>query len=205
MGAVAAFGQSLLSKRGNDCPSSLFLVYDLATQRRPPLWRCYVLMSGLAVLAGTRLFYALHNIPEAQLAFNTKGISTISYTLTQARVVWIYVRLFLLPVGLSLDHDVRLSQGLWSPPETLPALLALALIVGALVWHAWRERRLRSGCLAFLCCCRPVPQSSLQPTCCLSTARIFPWRVWRLPSLFCSPGYFPGGQGPLSLYWSSCC
>ena len=48
------------------------------------------------------------------------------------------MRLFLLPLGLSLDHDVRLSQGLWSPFETLPALLALTLALALVRWLGMR-------------------------------------------------------------------
>jgi protein O-mannosyl-transferase len=165
LGAVVAFGLSLLSKEETIALPAFFLVYDLSTKRRPALWRCYVPMLSLAALAAARLFYALHNIPEAELAFNTRGISTISYALTQSRVVWIYVRLFLLPVGLSLDHDVRLSQGLWSPPETLPAVSALSLVVGALAWHAWRGKKFALWVLGFFVLLSPsstvVPAADL--------------------------------------------
>jgi len=164
-GAVAAFGLSLLAKEETIALPAFFLIYDLATKRRPALWRCYAPMSGLAALAAARLFYALRNIPGAQLAFNAKGISTISYALTQSRVVWIYVRLFLFPVGLSLDHDVRRSQGLWSPLETLPALLALALALGALAWHAWRGKKFALWALGFFVLLSPsstiVPAADL--------------------------------------------
>ena len=136
--AVAAFGLSLLAKEETIALPAFLLLYDLAIRRRPIAWRCYLFMSGLAALAAARLFYVLHQIPEAQLGFGTKGISALSYALTQCRVVWIYLRLFLLPVGLSLEHDIGLSHSLWSPPETLFAVLLLALLVGALACLARR-------------------------------------------------------------------
>jgi tetratricopeptide (TPR) repeat protein len=164
-GAVVAFGLSLLAKEETIALPAFFLVYDLATKRRPAIWRCYLPVLSLAALAATRLFYTLHNIPEAQLAFNTKGVSQISYVLTESRVMWIYVRLFFLPVGLSLDHDVRLSQNLWSPTATLPAVLALALVVGALAWYAWRGTKSALWALGFFVLLSPsstiVPASDL--------------------------------------------
>ncbi|MFT5169676.1 MAG: tetratricopeptide (TPR) repeat protein [Lysobacterales bacterium] len=35
------------------------------------------------------------------------------YFLTQCRVVWIYIKLFFIPTGQSLDHDVALSMSVW--------------------------------------------------------------------------------------------
>jgi tetratricopeptide (TPR) repeat protein len=137
--SAAAFGLSLLAKEETIALPAFLLLIDFVRRRRGIPWRYYTVMLGLAALAAARLFYALHATSEAGLGFGTQGIPVISYALTQCRVVWIYLRLFVFPIGLNLDHDVTLSQGLLSPPATLPAVLLLAVFIGALAWLAWRE------------------------------------------------------------------
>jgi hypothetical protein len=53
------------------------------------------------------------------LTRETTVISRSQYLATQMKVLWIYLRLFFFPVGLHLDHDVPLLNGLMSL-ETLP-------------------------------------------------------------------------------------
>lgn len=74
----------------------------------------------------------------------TGGYANRSFTLeeralTQPRVLWLYLKLLILPrpSELSLFHDdLPLSTGLFTPWTTLPALLGLAgLALGALVFR----------------------------------------------------------------------
>jgi hypothetical protein len=62
------------------------------------------------------------------LTRETTVISRIQYLATQVKVLWIYIRLFFFPVGLHLDHDVPLLNGLISL-ETLPFLLGHVLVL----------------------------------------------------------------------------
>ena len=66
--------------------------------------------------------------------FRVKGVPTLSYALTQSRVIWHYLRLLVLPTGLNLDYDFPLSTSLLTPPSTLLAVLSLAALLGA-AWH----------------------------------------------------------------------
>ena len=67
------------------------------------------------------------------------GARTIAHNLfTQSRVLCIYLLLFLFPRGLSVEHQVRISE---SPFE--PSVIAAALVLGSLLWIAWRGRRSR--------------------------------------------------------------
>jgi len=159
--SVAAFGLSLLAKEETIALPVFLLLYDVMRRRRPIRWGYYTAMAGLGALATARLIYVLHALPAIGLGFGTKGVSGVSYTLTQSRVIWIYLRLFLLPVGLSLDHDIELSRGLLSPVITLPALLLLALSIGVLAWLARHENMSALWALGFLVLL--APSSSVIP------------------------------------------
>jgi tetratricopeptide (TPR) repeat protein len=190
--SAAAFGLSLLSKEETIALPAFLLLYEFMRGRLRAGWSYYLATLGLAALFTARLFYALHVIPDAQLGFNTKGISTLSYALTQCRIVWIYLRLFLVPLGLNLQHDVSLSQGLLSPPTTLPALLALALLIGTLTWLAWRKNEPALWALGFFVLLAPssslIPAADLMfehrtyfPLACLTLAAAFLFKRLRPP------------------------
>src|SRR6266478_7438822 len=106
---VAAYGLSLLAKEETIALPAFLLLYDVVRRRQRAGWGYYAVMLGLAALVTARLSYVLHTFPEARLGFGTRGVPAISYALTQCRVIWIYLRLFVLPIGLNLEHDVDLS------------------------------------------------------------------------------------------------
>lgn len=68
---------------------------------------------------------------------NFSDISRWKYLLTQSAVIIQYLRLLLVPLGQSLDHDYPLVDGVFNPPVlgSLPVLLALG---GMAVW-LWRR------------------------------------------------------------------
>ena len=61
--------------------------------------------------------------------FKIPGLTSATYLLTQARVVWSYLRLIVLPVGQNLDPDVALARTLDGP--TLLAIAATLALIGA--------------------------------------------------------------------------
>ncbi|HEX9242790.1 MAG TPA: tetratricopeptide repeat protein [Anaeromyxobacter sp.] len=72
--------------------------------------------------------------------------SRSDYLLTQPRVVLSYLRLLLVPIGQSVDHDVRLEHELFAPAVLASLLALLALAAGAVVLvlrSARGERALR--------------------------------------------------------------
>jgi tetratricopeptide (TPR) repeat protein len=159
--AVVSFGLSLLAKEEAIALPGFLLIYDLAVNRRPTAWKCYLSMAVLAVVAAARLFYVLHQSPKIQLGFGTRGISVITYALTQSRVIWIYLRLFFFPAGLSVEYDIRLSHNLWTPPETLAAVLLLSCLVAGLTWLVWRGHMVALWSLGFFILLSP--SSSIIP------------------------------------------
>ncbi len=136
--SVAAFAASLVAKEETVALPAFLLAYDylFGAQRN---WRevgrrvwYYAALGGCAALAAARLFYVLHTIPDPGVGFGVKGVTVLSYALTQARVIWRYLRLVVLPVGQNLDYDLLASRSLLDPPTTLVAVVALAALVAAL-------------------------------------------------------------------------
>jgi Tfp pilus assembly protein PilF len=139
--SVAAFALSLLAKEETMALPAMLLLHEfLVRGRRSIRPGYYAAMFTLTGLAAARLFYALHQATEPTMGFRMKNAEALSYLLTQARVIWQYLALFVWPAGLNLDHDVALSRSLISPPATLPALACLAAGIGVLGWLAWRGR-----------------------------------------------------------------
>lgn len=137
LGSAIFFAISMLAKEETVALPVLLLLWD-GVRRRPIAWKYHTAMFAIAVGAAVRLFAVLHATPAATLGFGTKGMSPLSYALTQSRVIWTYLRLFVLPFGLNLDHDVSLSTGLLSPPVTAAAVAGLAALLGTLAWLTWR-------------------------------------------------------------------
>lgn len=158
--SVAAFVLSLLAKVETMALPVFLLAYDLLGRRRRPRWLYYVFMFGLPALAAGRILY-IFNSPAATIGFRMEGMPAVSYALTQTRVVWTYLRLFFFPVGLNIDHDVPISQGLFSPPTTVVALLGLAVVIAALGWLAWRGKQPALWALGFFLLLAPT--SSVVP------------------------------------------
>jgi Tfp pilus assembly protein PilF len=159
--SIAAFGISLLAKEETIALPVFLLFYEMVRRPQSIRWGRYAIMLALVALVALRLFYVLHTIPEAGLAFGTRGVSAIFYALTQCRVTWIYLRLFLFPVGLNLDHDPALSRNLLSPPTTLLAALLLMALVGGLSWLTSRRNICALWALGFFLLL--APSSSVIP------------------------------------------
>jgi tetratricopeptide (TPR) repeat protein len=142
------FALSLLAKEETVALPAALLLLDYLDRRRPSPGY-YAALFGLAALAAARMFWVLSTLPDPGVGFRIKGVSTLAYALTQARVVWIYLRLFVAPVGLNLDHDVPLSTGLVSPWTTAVAVAALAATLAALAYLGWQRRNAAVWALGF--------------------------------------------------------
>lgn len=157
----AAYGLSLLAKEETVALPVFLLLYDLFQRKRRPKWRYYAGLLVLAELSAAHLFYEAGKRPVPTVGFEVKTVSASTYALTQARVVWKYLRLYLFPVGLTVDHDVGPSWGLLTPPSTLLALLALGLTLGVLAWLTVRGNRPALWALGFFLLL--APSSSIVP------------------------------------------
>jgi tetratricopeptide (TPR) repeat protein len=140
LASALLFGVSLLAKEETIALPGFLLLLDLFERRRPE--RSYfAALFGFAALAASRLFYLILVSATDPGVGRVRGISSGHYLLTQCRVLWIYLRLMIAPIGLNLDRDVPVSTGLLVPWTTLAAALALAILFAALIWLAWRKRQ----------------------------------------------------------------
>lgn len=63
------------------------------------------------------------------------GLGPMDYFFTQCRVVWHYLKLVVLPLGLNIDTDFAISRSLFDQGSIIGLVAILALIAGA-----WRIR-----------------------------------------------------------------
>ncbi|MEO8024944.1 MAG: tetratricopeptide repeat protein, partial [Bryobacteraceae bacterium] len=90
-------------------------------------WRLYAPLS-VGAIAG--FAWVIRTTAGADTAgFGMKDLPWTDYLWTQGRVLWVYLRLFLLPVGLNADYDLPFSR---SPLEH-GAIFGLAAFAGLLV------------------------------------------------------------------------
>jgi tetratricopeptide (TPR) repeat protein len=116
----------------------------------------------LAPLGATALLVPLGMLPPGaaltdvlaepgRLTAEAPDISRWVYLLTQVRVVTTYLRLLVLPVGQSLDHDVSLSRSLAEPAVLAGLAVHLALAASAVLLLRQARRTSRGeGILVFL-------------------------------------------------------
>ncbi len=98
-------------------------------------WRLHSGLALGAILAvpAIVLFVTRHSSRSAGLA--VPGTTWFRYLCTQFKVIWIYLRLFVLPVNQSLDYNLPHASGLVEPL----VLAGLAGLIG-LLYLAWRFR-----------------------------------------------------------------
>jgi tetratricopeptide (TPR) repeat protein len=102
-------------------------------------WRRAISASLPAFVAGVLLFWFVEHVmaPPTQ---TYGGGSRLAYAQTQPWVWLHYLRLFMLPVGLTADTDLRLI-GDWSDTR----ILAGVAVIAGLVWIGWRSARRRDS------------------------------------------------------------
>jgi tetratricopeptide (TPR) repeat protein len=109
-------------------------------------WRRLAVASGvLAIgLASLWLVFALlfeYNPMSLEamqrLTRDTPSISRTAYLATQLPVLWIYMKLFYLPVGLHLDYAMSALDGFLRAPVLL-AIAGHLMVLGLALW-AWRR------------------------------------------------------------------
>ncbi len=132
---VALFGAALSSKEHTLTLPVLILLTDLFWIREG--WRKNQLLYGTlaagALLGAVGVARVLAHADTA--GFSVQGLKPVTYFATQCRVLWDYLRLFVVPVGQNADPDIPVS-GLADPW----ALLGLAGLV-ALAAAAWVYRQ----------------------------------------------------------------
>jgi tetratricopeptide (TPR) repeat protein len=133
---LALFGAALTSKEHTLVLPALLLLLDLAWVQEG--WRKNALLYGMmAAAAAVGAFFVGRVVLRADTAgFSVKGITPATYLLTQGRVLWNYLRMFVLPAGLNADPDIAISRSSLEGGAIF-GLLAL----GALAVAAWGYRK----------------------------------------------------------------
>jgi tetratricopeptide (TPR) repeat protein len=86
-------------------------------------WRLYAVLSGAGAVGLAFVWRVLRGADTA--GFGVAGLPWHDYLYTQGRAIWVYLRMFVLPVGLNLDHDFAISRS----PLDHGAILGLAALV----------------------------------------------------------------------------
>jgi hypothetical protein len=121
-------------------------------------WRVYVLLGGTGIIAvGAALRILARSVSAG---FGLRDLTWWQYFLTECRVWFAYLRLLLWPTGLSVDHDVPISQGLLDR-GSLFGLIAILAIAGLAIYFLRRYRLACFGVLLFLILLAPT--SSFAP------------------------------------------
>jgi tetratricopeptide (TPR) repeat protein len=121
-------------------------------------WKLYALIAAAGAVAARHVWAVLSASDTA--GFNVKQFTWYEYLFTQCRVIWMYIRLFFLPYGQNVDHDIPISHTLFQHGAVF-GLAALIIAAAAAIWYRRRYPLASYGFLAFLLLLAPT--SSVLP------------------------------------------
>jgi tetratricopeptide (TPR) repeat protein len=133
---LVLFAAAGLSKEHTAVLAALFILTDYYwhLEFSPSLvWRNWKLYVPIAIgigIASVRILAILRYNPTA--GFQMQDLTWAQYFFTECRVIWDYVRLFLIPVGQNIDPDVYISRNIMDHGAIFA--LAALLIASALAW-----------------------------------------------------------------------
>ncbi len=162
---LALFGLGVLTKEQAAVLPAVFLLLDYwwnpgfsftGIKRN---WRLY---APILVLSAAALAFVWRVLSAADSAgFRVRGgIAWSDYFLTQCRVIWTYIRMYVLPYGLNVDPDVPFSRSLMDHGAVF-GLASLAALAAA-AW-LWRKREPLASFGLFLFLVLLAPTSSFIP------------------------------------------
>ena len=137
---LVLFAAAALSKEHTAVLPALFLLTDFYWQFEfsPSViwrnWKLYLPIAAGALLALASTLRVLRGNQSA--GFQMQGLNWYQYFFTECRVIWDYIRLYLLPFGQNLDPDIEISRNIMSHG----AIIGLAALLAASV-AAWIYRR----------------------------------------------------------------
>jgi protein O-mannosyl-transferase len=137
---LALFAAAALSKEHTVVLPALFILTDYYWNFEfspSVIWRNWKLYVPIAAGAGVALLGILRILRGNQSAgFQIQGLTWYQYFFTECRVIWDYIRLFVVPIGQNLDPDIDISRSITSHGAIfgLVGLLAVSVL-------AWIYRR----------------------------------------------------------------
>jgi len=165
---VLLFGCALLVKEHAAVLPVLLLLTDYYWNQ-PPFslqgirrnWRLYIPMMVLTAAGGVFVWRVLQGADTA--GFRVEGLTWYEYFFTQWRAIWVYIRLFVLPFGQSLDYAYPISRTPFDHGAIL-GLIGLLLLAGAAIYYRRRFPLASYGFFAFLIRWLPRPRWCLLKT-----------------------------------------
>ncbi len=161
---LALFAAAALSKEHTAILPALFILTDYYWnfEFSPSViwrnWKLYVPIAGGAVFALVNILRILRGNQSA--GFQIQGLTWYQYFFTECRVIWDYVRLFIVPLGQNLDPDIEISRSIASHSAIIGLIGLLA--VSVLAWIYRRRFPIASyGWFVFLILLAPT--SSFAP------------------------------------------
>lgn len=97
-------------------------------------WRLYALLLPAVLGATVFVMRLLATTPSAGFSISTAN--WYQYVFTEARALFVYLRMAVFPAGLSIDHDFPVSHTIFEH-----AAVAWMLLLSILLAAAWRLRR----------------------------------------------------------------
>ena len=161
---LVLFGAATLAKEHTIVLPALLLLTDYFWN--PPFsfegirrnWKLYVPVTVVGVLAVAYLVPHLKGASSAGLG--VKDFTWYQYFFTECRAFWVYIRLFLFPVGLRIDYDFPISRTVLEHGALL-GLVAILAAAGAAFHYRRRFPLAAFGFFAFLILMAPT--SSFMP------------------------------------------
>ncbi len=111
-------------------------------------WRLYGPMAAGAVIGGIKVAGVLRNAESA--GFQMKDLAWYQYLFTQFRVFFVYLRLFFIPLGQTVDYDFPISHSIFQYGAILGLVGILALVAAAIYYR----RRYPAGTCYWPACVR---------------------------------------------------
>lgn len=159
-GALCTLPAALAKENGLLLPGFLFLIEWLvfgfrAFSAKAQSWLKTSYLICFALPAAGALLWQVAHWQNLVAGYATRDFSLAERVLTEARILWSYIRWLLIPdireMGLFHD-DIPLSKGLFDPPTTALAVLEWLLTAGLALWLGLKQKApiLAFGALFFL-------------------------------------------------------
>jgi protein O-mannosyl-transferase len=121
-------------------------------------WRLYALLAAGGAMAARVILGVVRGSDTA--GFALKDFTWLQYFYTQCRVIWVYIRLFFVPYGQTLDYDLAASRNVLEHGAVF-GLIGLAGLAAAAIYFRRRYPLASYGYFVFLILLAPT--SSVLP------------------------------------------
>lgn len=150
VGVLALFGAAMATKENTVVLPAILLLTDYFWNPEFSLegirrnWRLYIPMAVGGAVGMVGVFRILGGADSA--GFQTKWFTWYEYLFTQFRMFFLYLRLFIFPVGQTVDYDIAVSRSLTEHGAVAGLIGIVILLAAAIYFH----RRYPLACYGFL-------------------------------------------------------